>query len=316
MSLRVACPAKINLHLRVGRQRADGFHPLLSWMCTVGLFDTLTLERQSANAAGSIALSCDDPALPCDQRNLVVRAGEAWLAERDARANYRVHLEKRIPAGGGLGGGSSDGARMLVALNILEATGASPTELAEFAARFGSDLSFFMFAPSAACRGRGELVEPLPAPLPRWALLALPELAMPTPAVYRRFDELMERGGGAVRPTDDDGEVAILAEPDWREWASLSAGPLLRQLQNDLEAPAFSISPALGALRADMEQSLQRPIRMSGSGSTLFTLFDAEHEARAAAGQVAGAHAVRAVAVELAPRFTDSLNDNAGRPAS
>jgi 4-diphosphocytidyl-2C-methyl-D-erythritol kinase len=119
---------------------------------------------------------------------------------------------------------------------------------------------------------------------------------MPTAAVYRRFDEL---GLGVEGRLGRDGEVAD--EPNWREWAALSAVPLLRRLVNVLETPAFALDPALGRLRQSTESQLGRPVRMSGSGSSLFTLFDAQEEANAAAEAVARARGVRALAVEMAP---------------
>src|SRR6185437_14420360 len=162
--MRLLCPAKINLHLRVGPLRGDGFHPLLSWFCTAGLFDTLTLQPVDALTApgeeSHIALSCDQPDLPVDRRNLVVKVAEAFAKEM---ANHlpggvggppmslhntggppvphgiRAHLQKRIPAGAGLGGGSSDGARTLLGLNALWHAGRSADELSAFAGRFGSD---------------------------------------------------------------------------------------------------------------------------------------------------------------------------------
>src|SRR4051794_12116236 len=128
--MRLLAPAKINLHLRVGPPRSDGFHPLLSWFSTIGLFDILTFETQSnlqdsrEIAQSQIQLSCDQANLPCDQQNLVVRVGEAWAVAGGSTTGARidplkVSLEKRIPAGAGLGGGSSDGATTLLAINHL-----------------------------------------------------------------------------------------------------------------------------------------------------------------------------------------------------
>src|SRR5947207_11241801 len=118
--MRLLAPAKINLHLRVFGVQGDGFHPLMSWMSTVGLFDTIDVEE----TGNGIALSCDDPGIPCDARNLVHRAAHLMLSHRKREpsgsaagpSGLRVHLTKRIPAGGGLGGGSSDAARMLLGL--------------------------------------------------------------------------------------------------------------------------------------------------------------------------------------------------------
>ncbi len=293
--MELLAPAKINLHLRVGSPRSDGFHPLLSWMATIGLFDTLSIEQSDVPG---IRLTCDDAGIPTDANNLVVKTAAAladWLATREpgtTRQGIKVRLEKTIPAGAGLGGGSSDGARTLVALNAMWRLGLSAGELAEFAARFGSDLSFFFFQPSAICRGRGEIVAPLPRPRARWAVLVLPRLHMPTPAVYRRFDELGLGSSENLSP-----------EPKFADWTLLETSELLGVLHNDLEPAAFSIAPELGQLRHEAEGRLDRPVRMSGSGSSLFTLYDEAAAAVAAARHIADELHVTALAAEIGPKL-------------
>ena len=238
--MRLLAPAKINLHLRVGPPRADGFHSLLSWFTTIGLFDILELTLRDADNSGpivSLRTDCDD--LPVDERNLVVRVGTA-LADTLGkgppglpvrREGVSAVLTKRIPIGGGLGGGSSDAAATLLGLNSLWGIGFSARQLAEFAAPFGSDLPFFFYGPSSICTGRGEVIRPIDPPAPQFVLLMLPNIAMPTPAVYRRFDE-MKLGR----------EDALRNEPDWLRCTRLSAKDLLPMLVNDLEAPAFAIA--------------------------------------------------------------------------
>ena len=312
-SLRLLCPAKINLHLRVGPRRADGFHPLLSWMCTVGLFDTLTLRPSRARAfpggteapAGALrtTLECEPAGLPCDEQNLVVRVANAWPGYAGSEdASIEARLTKRTPVGAGLGGGSSNAARMVLALDRLfprSGGGRSATELAAFAARFGSDVPFFLAGPSSVCAGRGEIVRPVANPRPGWAVLVLPDVMMPTPDVYRHFDAL-----GLGSPDD------IEREPDWSDWAARDALSLLPLLVNDLEPPAFAIRPELGELRSDIQRILGRPVRMSGSGSSLFTLFDEAEEARLAAEKLSRTPSglkIRIEAVELAPILHDDL---------
>ena len=209
----------------------------------------------------------------------------------------KASLQKRIPAGAGLGGGSSDGATALSAVNDLWNTGAAAPSLASFAARFGSDLPFFFFGSSSVCKGRGEIVRPIARPAPRWAMLVLPAIEMPTPRVYKQFDAM---NLGRVEDIDN--------EPDWNAWSQLDARQLMPLLVNDLEAPAFAIEPVLGALRGDIEQSIGQPVRMSGSGSSLFSLFDSEAPARKAARDVSEAHGVRAIGVEMAPTWNDDLH--------
>ncbi len=332
--MRLSAPAKINLYLRVGRRRADGFHPLLSWMCTVGLFDRLKLE--CADAQG-IALTHDLPGLPNDERNLIVRVafsfgtalgsgevsgsapvdsvgraisrrcgsagkrpGQATAMNRAGQVGgIRATLEKRIPVGAGLGGGSSDAARTLLGLNRLWRADWPADHLSGFAAQFGSDLPFFFHGPSSVCSGRGEIVKPVASPSARWAVLVLPGYALATAEVYRRFDEL-ELGQ----------DNQIVREPDWTVWATSGSCALLPRLVNDLEKAAFSLRPELGAMRVAAQELLARPVRMSGSGSTLFTLFDAREEADAAASKIVERLGARAMAVELSPDFFDDANGN------
>lgn len=306
--MQVLAPAKINLHLRVGKRRDDGFHPLLTWMCTVGLFDKLIFERARQSDARPLApmsLTCNRPDVPTDQSNLVLKAASglaglvATSASEQVAAGLAVHLEKQVPHGAGLGGGSSDATRTLLALNAFLKLDLGKGQLEAVAARLGSDLSFFFHHPSALCRGRGELVEPIAPPLPRWVLLVMPGIHMPTPAVYRKFDEL---GLG-----EEDVERESI---DWKQWCREDSVRLLGRLRNDLEEPAFSLDPRLGDLRKEVEQLLSRTVRMSGSGSSLFTLFDREEEAQIAAETVSGRLKIRAICVELAPIIRDDLHED------
>ena len=129
-------------------------------------------------------------------------------------------------------------------------------------------------------------------------MLVLPDIMMPTPEVYRRFDQL-ELG------RDEN----VKKMPDWEEWSRLSATELLPMLVNDLEAPAFSISERLRELREEVERGVQRIVRMSGSGSSLFTIFDEREEAEAAARKTNKDFSVRALAVELAPHVKDDSSN-------
>jgi 4-diphosphocytidyl-2-C-methyl-D-erythritol kinase len=296
--MHVLAPAKINLCLRVGPALPNGFHPVMTWMCTVSLFDTLTFERIRGYG---IALHCDDAALPCDESNLVAKAAkglaEATGGALESRPGVRIALQKRIPSGAGLGGGSSDGAAALSALNRLWGAGWDRRRLAELSGKLGSDLPFFFDAPSAVCTGRGEVVRPIDSPAVPWAVLFLPGISMPTPAVYRRFDQMRL------------GDPGNLTEPDWSRWATESADQLLPRLINDLEPAAFAIRPELAAIRSELEQSLSRIVRMSGSGSSLFTLCDDEAGARLTAKRASELHPVRALPVRLAPSESSSADD-------
>jgi 4-diphosphocytidyl-2-C-methyl-D-erythritol kinase len=287
----VTAPAKINLHLRVGPPRADGFHPLLTWMATIGLSDKITFAHNPDR--GEIHMTCSDSSLPCDDRNLVVRAAKLLRGHRaeSQSQSVAIHLQKNIPHGGGLGGGSSDAAFTLTGLNRFWNLRKTGEELAAMAAELGSDIPFFLYGPSSICRGRGEWVRPTPPPRrAKWVLLILPAMSMPTPAVYRQFDKTHS---GRIADVDQ--------EPNWQSWSQLPATDLLEKLVNDLEPPAFAIEPRLATVRQELEKNLDRPIRMSGSGSSLFSLYDTATDAEAAAEKLGHRRELRAVATELAP---------------
>jgi len=315
--LRLYAPAKINLFLRVAPVRADGFHPIVSWMVTVGLYDELemtSIEMSTIALPDGVELSCDTPDIPTDDRNLVVRvvkrvlgslthgSGKTPVRQDGLRESAeeggmvsgspgpqgaRVTLTKRIPAGGGLGGGSSDAVSALNGILALNGVYWTNDQKTEVLSEFGSDLPFFIHAPSAVCTGRGEVVSPAPAPVrARWALLMFPDLAMPTLSVYQRFDEM---GLGA--------NEADMIAPDLTDWSTFASVSLMSRLINDLETPAFDLRPDLGHLRASAEQTLGRPVRMSGSGSTLFTLFDTREEATRASEKLK----IKTVVTDVAP---------------
>jgi 4-diphosphocytidyl-2-C-methyl-D-erythritol kinase len=283
-------------------------------MTTVGLLDTLEFSGEFAQTLSGISekklvMTCDDSALPCDARNLVIKAvmslgGGRHLApaasaprmgaDAGAARFLRIHLKKQIPSGGGLGGGSSDAATTLAALNHLWNHQYSISDLNGRAASLGSDVPFFLHGPSSICKGRGEAVRPISSPAKaRWVLLMLPAIMMPTAAVYRKFDE-MQLGVNA--------DVEI--EPDWEEWCSLPSQELLPLLVNDLEPPAFELRSDLAQLRSAIERKIDRPVRMSGSGSSLFTLFDDQDHASRTAAQVANQFQIKALAIEMTPAIS------------
>lgn len=314
MVMRLLAPAKINLHLRVGSRRQDGFHPLLSWMVTVKLFDTLELER--ARDPG-IALRIDSTApvaVPNDRRNLVIRSAEEFsralsvtTQEGSAAAGVTglsITLHKRIPVGAGLGGGSSDAARTLLALNRLWDAGWSLPDLATLSATLGSDLAFFFFGPSSICAGRGEIVRPVSVPKPRAALMIFPDFGISTAQAYERFDA----AGHAF-------DEAIDRPPDISAWAQLPAEELLEYLVNDLEPAAFAIQPLLQAMRRELQKRIGRKVRMSGSGSTLFTLYDEVEEAERVLARLRREdNELNGLVAPLAPTIEDDLSNDRADP--
>lgn len=244
----IDAPAKVNLVLRVLGKREDGFHAIETLMAPVALADTLEIELCGG---GSLEFTCSDATLPLDGTNLVCRAVEAFRKRMGFPGGVRVHLEKRIPHGAGLGGGSSDAAAVLRGLNVLAGAGLGVGELEELAAELGSDVPFFVRGVPAWCRGRGEVVEPLEGEVPEVELLMVkPPFPVPTAWAYKAW------AGGGFSATAG-GRIGSI------------------QLMNDLEVPVFSKYLVLPVLRDWLlEQEGVGAAMMSGSGSTVVAFLE------------------------------------------
>ncbi|MFQ5424152.1 MAG: 4-(cytidine 5'-diphospho)-2-C-methyl-D-erythritol kinase [Phycisphaerae bacterium] len=263
--LRFQAPAKINLTLAVLGLRADGFHEIESWVVPVRLLDVLEFE-----AAADLSLTVeasDDAHVPDDARNLVWQAAVALARAAGREPSGRVRLVKSIPVGAGLGGGSSDAAATLRGLNALWGLGWPVARLAEVAAGIGSDAPMFLEPQAAVIRGRGERVEPLgrgvSAGAAGWLVLITPVFGVSTAAVYAAWSQ-----------TTIDRDCDRPGTP-WRD-RSCDSLTLMPRLFNDLEPAAFAVEPRLAALHGLLDGLGGRIVRMTGSGSCLFTLFDAE----------------------------------------
>ncbi|GAB0056307.1 Putative 4-diphosphocytidyl-2-C-methyl-D-erythritol kinase [Candidatus Magnetaquicoccaceae bacterium FCR-1] len=247
---RFQAPAKLNLALRVVGRRADGYHLLESWMVFFPLYDELSVTVTD----GGMSLTCDPPVTGSVEENLVWRAARL-LAERYAvSCGARLELVKQIPHGAGLGGGSSDAALTLLALNRLWGLERSLAELIELGVRLGADVPFFLGGRSAWVGGIGERLMPFAEGLTGALVLVFPGAGVATGRVFQRLN-----GRFPVR-------AAPLGMPAAGEgW--------IGALENDLEAPALEIEPKIGAARAALEAAGARATLMSGSGSTVFGVF-------------------------------------------
>ena len=185
MVLSAEAPAKINRELRVGPLRADGFHEIRSRLCSIDLSDRLELEESDR-----LEFSCSGIPVPCDDTNLVARAARALANRLGIVPRVRIRLEKRVPAGAGLGGGSADAAVTLLLLSKLWSSHLLPKELSELAARLGSDVPFFLHGGEADVAGRGELVTPLEDSPPKQLHLWIPPLSVSTAQVYAAHERL------------------------------------------------------------------------------------------------------------------------------
>ena len=183
--LKYLAPAKINLVLEVLGRRVDDFHEIRSLVQTISLCDVISFQL-----ADEVSLECSEPSLQTSD-NLVIKAAELLREVSGCQKGARIKLEKKIPWGAGLGGGSSDAAATLLALSRLWELKLKTSELVELAARLGSDVPFFIHGGAALIEGRGENVTPLPASAPRWFVLLnppLPKMANKTQQLYSRLD--------------------------------------------------------------------------------------------------------------------------------
>jgi 4-diphosphocytidyl-2-C-methyl-D-erythritol kinase len=292
---RVLAPAKVNWTLDLVDKRADGFHELETVVSTITLADEVTV----ATAAGSsgVRVTCNDPSTPTDGRNLAHRAATALGRRSGLRAAVEIDLSKRIPAGAGLGGGSTDAAATLRGLNGLWGLGWSTARLMPVAAAVGSDVPPLLVGGTVVARGRGEFVEPAALAWSGVIVVVMPKLHVSTAAVY-----------GAVRAEEDlhpaSGAAKEFLEAACTEGATAAA--LMERSYNALEGPALRRFAALGELRAQLHQRFARPWRLCGSGSAMFTAYDKEDDAAACAGALRNELQLRAEVVRLAPASAEA----------
>jgi 4-diphosphocytidyl-2-C-methyl-D-erythritol kinase len=287
--VRVQAPAKLNLLLAVLAREVSGYHQLETVFCRLELADELDVQPSAAGV--QLTVEGPEPAPP--EQNLAVRAARAFLERSGVAGGAAIRLVKRIPVGAGLGGGSSDAAATLLALNRLHDLPLQPTELLELGAALGSDVPFFLADTALALAwGRGERLLPL-EPLPRMeVLLAVPPFAIPTAWAYDRWD-----AAGSPAPAGP----RLHRAADFRTWTALTP-----HAANDFEAAVFPEQPRLPALKRALQASGAFLALLTGSGSALYGLF-----------RTPGA--LREARLRLVPQFEDvafleTRTDAGGRP--
>jgi len=242
----IEAPAKVNLTLRVLRRREDGFHEIETLMAPITLADVIDISLASDSG---IRLSCSDPSVPSDESNLAHRAARAFAEYTGLDFGVAIHIQKNIPHGAGLGGGSSDAASVLVALNHLLETNLAPAKLERLAATLGSDIPFFIRGEPAHCRGRGEILEPFEGLPAAEFLLVKPPFPIPTGWAYQAWAESKKT---AATFQQLHGSITLM---------------------NDLEVPVFSKYLVLPALKRGLQEHPGvSAAMMSGSGSTIFAI--------------------------------------------
>lgn len=276
MSVTARAAAKINLTLRVGRPREDGFHPLATIYQAIGLYDDVTVREADEWSVRTHAdAGIDLSTVGDDESNIAIRAGRALAAHHGLVKAAAIDVQKAIPVAGGMAGGSADAAATLVALEELWGLDTLVEDLLRIAADLGSDVPFALYGGTALGGGRGELVTPLAAPATLWWLVVPHEIGLPTPSVFHHFDQL---DLGDDEPVVDEGLIAALAAGD-------IAG-VVTAIGNELQPAAYDLRPDL-ALRHRLLDGLgAEAVLLSGSGPTQLLLFGDVSAARAAAGEL------------------------------
>jgi 4-diphosphocytidyl-2-C-methyl-D-erythritol kinase len=251
-SLTVPAPAKLNAFLHVTGRRDDGYHTLESLMVALDFGDTITLTRRDD---GAIERTADVPGVPVES-DLSLRAARALQQATSSRFGVDIAIEKRIPPGGGLGGGSSDAASVLLALNRLWGVGLAREDLMAIGVRLGADVPFFIFGSPALARGIGERLTEVTL-APRWAAVIVPPCAVATATIFAAPE--LTRAGASLK-------IEIFSEGYGR---------------NDLQAVAVARYPDIAAALEALSRASDAA-RMTGSGACVYAWFESEAAARAA----------------------------------
>ena len=303
MNITLPSFAKINWTLEVLGKRPDGYHELRTLLQTISVGDELTFELRERG----IELRSDHPELPLDETNLIHRAARLLAEFTGCDKGVRVTIQKNLPMAAGLGGGSSNAAVTFLALLKLWDVFVEPRDLFKLGARLGADVPFFFLGGTCIGVGRGDEVYPTTEIEAEHLLLINAGIAVPTREVYGNLPPELTKPGGVIS----------IPVSFWAAYAAMSnsdspSGGFSPVLHNDLEAPVLTRHPLLGEIKQRLLERGARGVLMSGSGSTVFALFDSE-AARAAAQQVfqangwwcAAAHTLNRAAYRQALQLTE-----------
>lgn len=265
-------PAKLNIRLKITGRRPDGYHNLVSIMAPVSLYDRIELQISSHNL---ITISCEGFSAPADKENLACRAAQAFFAHTGIDHGLSIKLTKNIPVAAGLGGGSSDAACVLKALNQIWSSPLSVKELAELALHLGADVPFFLNEKPCIVRGIGEILEPIEKWPEFWYIIVTPSIRVSTAWVYGNLNWSPSESTGELELTKDEYQFII---------ANLKKKAFVidRILDNDLERVTASHFPAIEDIKKTLMDSGSDGVLMSGSGPSVFGVFESKDRARQA----------------------------------
>jgi 4-diphosphocytidyl-2-C-methyl-D-erythritol kinase len=252
-------PAKLNLGLQIMGKRSDGFHNLISIFQTIDLYDQLVFDVATE---GQTILTCDDPALSCGTDNLVWRAVDVFRHATGIGKGIKIHLEKQIPYGAGLGGGSSDAATVLGVLNRIWNANLSLDALQSLGLTLGSDVPFFLKKGTALVKGRGEHLQYISWRAEFAYVLVIPRFEIATGWAYANYKKALTENGGYATFLDS-------VSPD-----EICVSDLLRHLGNDFLPLVLQTHPEVAQILIEFEKKGAMAASLSGSGSTLYGVFE------------------------------------------
>ena len=256
--------AKINWDLRILGKRDDGFHELCTTFQTVSLHDDLTFEESD-----ELSLTCNDPNVPVDPSNLVLRAAGALRTKYSTISGAKIHLEKRIPSPGGLGGASSNAAVALIGLSALWELDAGIRELEKLSSHIGSDVPFFLHGGTALGTGRGEVIEPIEDRVEASMLIVTPDVRVPTSDAFGFVS--------APNLTSDASNRILRVCRSNAESVDLPRA----SLKNDLEPIVLERFPEIARVKQKLTELGAIHVMLSGSGSSVYAVFDKEETRQA-----------------------------------
>jgi 4-diphosphocytidyl-2-C-methyl-D-erythritol kinase len=260
---KLLAPAKLNIRLKVTGRRPDGYHELVSIMVPVSLFDHLELEM---TLRGRIRLTCKGLSIPDNEENLVYRAAQAFFSRTGSESGLSVKLTKNIPVEAGLGGGSSDAAGTLMALNDMCSNPLTSEELAELAVSLGADIPFFLKNRPCMAKGIGEILEPIKKWPVFWYVIVTPPVKVSTAWVYANLK---------LKLTTEEYDSII---------TQLGSGSfdIAEILENDLETVTASHFPVINTIKKSLMDGGAKGALMTGSGPSVFGIFESKDQALSA----------------------------------
>lgn len=272
-AVRERANAKINLYLDVISKREDGFHDIKTVMHSVSLADEIVVIANPSSTTQIRMLIKGNKFLPSDEKNLAVRAAKLYLETAQKNANIEIRLNKKIPIAAGLAGGSSDAAATLRAMNKLFDRIFSERAMLKMAAKLGSDVPYCLYGKTAVCEGRGEIITKLPDNLRLNVVLAIANERVATPSAYTKLDEMFSSFDGSIKTYGDNYYNELISALTFK-------GQMPNTLFNVFEAAVLPLCKGASRIKASLTDIGARCVLMSGSGPSVFGIFDTFEEAK------------------------------------